>query len=91
MNNPEPPSSSWRQFIAALGIVLAGVAVGYIITSRHDGPRPVRRPTALGHNIPMIHMTNASEIFDEGLGVAETNKLVTTRDESPETPLPEEK
>lgn len=79
MNNPDPHSSSWRQFTVALVIVLAGVVLGYKMTSGHDGPRPRSRPTALGHNIPVIQTTNAQEVSTQSLETSETNTIETQR------------
>ena len=51
--DPGRPPNAVRQFVIALAVVLTGVALGYQLTKRHDGPRPANRPTALGHDVPL--------------------------------------
>jgi hypothetical protein len=58
MNTPETPQVGWKQFFVALVLVLASVVLGYLVTRRHEAPRPSNRPTALGHTIPNLEITN---------------------------------
>jgi formylglycine-generating enzyme len=52
------------QFSIALLVVLGGVVLGFIITSRHAGPRPANKPTALGHVVPIptVRTPNTNEM-----------------------------
>ncbi len=58
MNTPETPQLGWKQFFVALVFVLVSVVLGYLVTRRHEAPRPNNRPTALGHTIPNLEITN---------------------------------
>ncbi len=57
MSEPDdqgPETLSKTQCIVALAVVLVGVFIGYLITKRHEGPRPATRPSALGHEVPVF-------------------------------------
>lgn len=50
--SPEEKRKAAIQFTVALVIVLAGIYLGYKISTPHEGPRPLDKPTALGYHPP---------------------------------------
>lgn len=57
MNEPQKPNPAHvpiRYFWIALAVVLGAVVLGYLLTSRHVGPRPKNKPTALGHTVSTV-------------------------------------
>lgn len=70
----EKQSANTVQFVIALAVVLAGVVVGYLLTSGHDGSAAPGRSSGLGHVVPDAARRPAPPA--QTPGVPNTNEMV---------------